>query len=361
MKVRYVRFVQIAILFAVLLTVTLFVGKFYPATKHKILLLHSNGFGEQETVARLVIASQRLDIDLHVLNYLDETINIDDMVAMELQNFKPEFILSIEDNIKYFAGIPNYMTLTRGGYNLYLKNNTTSKPSLIIPRLATYDALLPSLSDFSLLKIAYEDTGKKFHGFSWYHTVYATNYEPAIPKKLFYSGGVRWDSTRSSAKYMEVFRKLDQTGYLRVCGIDQFWRHTPNSIIGFLPFDGKSVIAKTHEYGISLILHHKMHLDGGAPTSRIFEAAAANAVIISDRHPFLVSTFGDNILYIDIEQDAENLFKQIDEHVQWIFAHPEEAQTMSANCHAIVQESFTLEKQLQTLIAMHEDYQKNLK
>lgn len=126
-----------------------------------------------------------------------------------------------------------------------------------------------------------------------------------------------------------------------------------NSFIGHIPVDGKSLIAAIHAAGISLVLHSDSHLTSGVPTARIFEATAANTVIISDRHPFVVEHFGDNILYIDIEQDANAIYKQIAAHMQWILAHPAKAQAMAAACNKIYKEQFSLEQQLLRVVQAH--------
>ena len=49
------------------------------------------------------------------------------------------------------------------------------------------------------------------------------------------------------------------------------------------------------------------------------------------------------------------MFKQIDHHMKWIRSHPAEAQQMAENCHAINAQKFSLESQLQKLIAMHQN------
>lgn len=106
---------------------------------------------------------------------------------------------------------------------------------------------------------------------------------------------------------------------------------------------------------MSLLLHSQQHLEGGAPTGRIFEAAAANTVIISDKHPFIMQQFGDNVLYIDMEQTGEEIFAEIDSHIQWVKDNPEKSKEMANNCHQILLEKFTLEAQLQKLIDLNDE------
>ncbi len=324
----------------------------------KILLVWYRGIGEQETIERLKIASKRIGVDLRVATtgpkfYIRKFVK--DPIGIARDNFKPDFILTIQDWLEYYPGVPNYMTLTLGTER-YLTNDQHNATIFANPEHAKFDALLPSFKDIEQLQTTYEQTtGKKFLGFAWYPTAYITEYKPAIATKLFYSGGFLWDETRGSQKYKELFTLLDRTGYFSVCGPKRKWKHTPDSAIGFIPVDGVSLLEAHHRAGVSLLLHHQLHLNGAAPTGRIFEAAAANTVIISDQHPFIMQHFGDNVLYVDTQQDAAGIFKQIDDHMTWIRAHPAEAQQMADNCHAINAQKFSLEAQLQKLIAMHQN------
>ncbi len=325
------------------------------ASQLKILVAWSRGFGERETIERLKIVSKRLGVDLRAVTRRPRSHlrwALQDPIATAREIFQPDFILSIQDHVLHQPGIPNYMTLTLGTPR-YLENIGADNVKLINAEHIKFDALLPSFAEIDQLQKAYENQGKKYQGFPWYPTVYATDYPVATPKKLFYSGGYLWDSTRSSQKYKEVFYKLHKAGYFRVCGPRRKWKHLPGSGVGLIPVDGKSLIQAHHDAGIALVLHSKHHLNGAAPTARIFEAIAAKTVVISDRHGFVTKNFGDNVLYVDVDQDAEGMFKQIDQHMQWIFSHPTEAQQMAESCYKIFAEKFTLEAQLQRLIDMH--------
>lgn len=330
----------------------------------KILLVWDRGIGEQDTIARLKITSKNLGVDLRDVSdrppyYIRWFIK--DPVTLAAQEFQPDLILTIQDYVKYYnLGIPNYMTLTLGT-DRYLELDKNGVAKIINPELLKFDALLPSFKDINLLQSVYErDTGKEFIGFSWYPSAYMTEYTPAIPKKLLYSGGFKWDSTRGSEKYLSLYKQLDATGYFQVSGPKRKWKDIPNSSIGLLPADGVAMIDAIHKAGVSLVFHHRQHIDGGAPTSRIFEAAAANAVIISDRHPFVVEHFGDNVLYVDIDQDVDVMFKQIDDHMQWILANPTKAQQMADRCHTIANDFFSLELMLGKLIELHCEHVKTI-
>jgi spore maturation protein CgeB len=105
--------------------------------------------------------------------------------------------------------------------------------------------------------------------------------------------------------------------------------------------------------GVTLILHDADHFLGRTPTARIFEAAAASTIIITDRNPFIEKNFRDAVLYIDQEKSAEELFQQIDSHMKWIKDNPEKALLLAKKAHEIFIQKYTLEAQLEKLVNLH--------
>lgn len=322
----------------------------------KVLLVHGNGQGEREQVHRFRIAAKRLGLNLKVVSAAliknDQYRCVANKELVAIGIMRPDLILTIERNIPVLPGAPNYLVLDQSKKK-YLAKTINNNYTFIHPQHYNFTALLPTFPEIDLLQTVYEEHGNKFYGFRWYPTMYKTNYKPRTPKRLFYPGGTLTDATRSSDKYKKMFAMLDKQGYLDVYGPKDVWAHTPNSLHPPIPFDGISLIKINNKAGITLLLHAKDHFNGAVPTGRIFEATAANTVIISDRNPFIQQNFGDNVLYIDVEQSPENMFQQIDQHMQWIFAHPKQAKQMAQRCHDIFVEKFTLEAQLQQLLALH--------
>jgi hypothetical protein len=97
-----------------------------------------------------------------------------------------------------------------------------------------------------------------------------------------------------------------------------------------------------------------LHFKGGEPNMRGFEAAAANAVVISDKHPFIVENFGDSFLYFDYKADADTMYRQVKEHFDWIQNNPDKAKALAAKANKIYLEKFTLDKDLVRMAKMHE-------
>lgn len=178
---------------------------------------------------------------------------------------------------------------------------------------------------------------------TWYPTVAATNYRPN-PVNLMYCGDKYFENIRSELdKYKVLWKALDKTGYFFVYGTKHAWENL-TSYQGRLPADGKSFVDAINQHGIYLVLHDKKHLKEGVPSGRIFEGAAASAVIISDKHPFVKREFKDSVLYIDETRD--DLFEQIESHMNWIKENPEKAKSKAVKAHSIFLEKFTLEEQL---------------
>ena len=119
-------------------------------------------------------------------------------------------------------------------------------------------------------------------------------------------------------------------------------------------FDENEFRQGMREAGIVLILNSQYNLYLGTPAARVFEAAAASTMIISDLHPFIIREFGDAILYVNQNQPTEALYAQINGHLEWIISHPQEAEAMAKKAHAIFIEKFTIEKQLESLSELHE-------
>ncbi len=107
---------------------------------------------------------------------------------------------------------------------------------------------------------------------------------------------------------------------------------------------------RLNEYGIGLCVHSHYHIKAGIPSSRIFEIISSGAIAISDMNPFVKKYFGHNVLYFDQNASKEEIYKQIDAHVQWIRTHSNEAENLARNAHQILQQNFTTEKFVQDLL-----------
>lgn len=184
----------------------------------------------------------------------------------------------------------------------------------------------------------------------WYPTVQNTDYVEVKPNKLLHL----INKTLLNTKYSKVLKRLDRQGYCAYYGRGVNPSQFPNSYRGKIPYNGVSLLRALCESGIVLIIHRDTHNQMGIPSGKIFEAAAASCVIISDRNPFVLEHFGESVLYFDNEADIPTIFSQIDAHMQWIKENPEEALIKAKQAHTIFSEKFSLENQLLQLEKMHE-------
>ncbi|MFV3131464.1 glycosyltransferase family protein [Niveispirillum sp. KHB5.9] len=162
--------------------------------------------------------------------------------------------------------------------------------------------------------------------------------------RLFYVGS-NWDGQR----YPALLRQLAQAGVLALHGTAERWSHLAEAWRGPLPFDGRSVIRAAHRWGMGLCLHLPQHRAEGVPNMRVFELAAAGAVIIADRHPFIEHWFGDRVLYVETEGGEEAAAADILDKVAWVRAHPAAARAMAAGAQAIFNRHLCLEVLLSPL------------
>lgn len=162
--------------------------------------------------------------------------------------------------------------------------------------------------------------------------------------RLFYIGS-NWDGQR----YPALLRRLADAGALALHGTAARWSHLPQAYQGPLPFDGRSVIAAAHHWGMGLCLHLPQHRAEGVPNMRVFELAAAGALIIADRHPFIEQWFGDRVLYVDTGGGEEAAAAAILEQVAWAQAHRGEARAMAAEAQTIFNRHLCLEALLEPL------------
>jgi hypothetical protein len=169
-----------------------------------------------------------------------------------------------------------------------------------------------------------------------------------LPRQLaIMYAGVHWDGSRHGA----VFRGLDGRVPLQLYGPPESWPDRGASYKGILPFDGISVINALKEAGIALCLHKAAHRAACCPTMRLFESAAAGALIITDDFEFPREWFRDSVLYVDAELPAAMLVEQIVAHVEWANQNPEQANRLARRSNELFRQRLSLESMLRDIPA----------
>ena len=82
---------------------------------------------------------------------------------------------------------------------------------------------------------------------------------------------------------------------------------------------------------------------------RLFEAAAAGALIITDDFEFPREWFRDSVLYIDAELPAPMVIEQIVSYVEWANRNPEPANRLAHRSNELFRRCLTLESMLRPL------------
>jgi glycosyl transferase family 2/glycosyl transferase family 1 len=165
------------------------------------------------------------------------------------------------------------------------------------------------------------------------------------PRLAIMYAGLHWDGSRHGA----IFRGLDGRTPLKLYGPPHAWGNRSASYRGALAFDGVSVIGAIRDAGIALCLHKAVQREANCPSMRLFEAAAAGALIITEDFEFPREWFRDSVLYVDGELPAAMVVEQIVSHVEWANRNPEAANRLAQRSNELFRRHLTLESMLRPL------------
>jgi hypothetical protein len=299
---------------------------------------------DQQATNSLCLAANNLGIDCHVF-YL----NINDP-----SDFVKKVTLSIS-NLIYKINNPNLIIYTHP-YLEGAKHKKLPYKTYILTLSATFGKLNKYNFDYDGYLI-YGDDSSWFKGGIDSKKIIKGNYIGAIKRDfiprlrnyLVYAGS-NWDEKRSSAHYRKIFESLDKKNYFHAYGEKFSWRFLKNSYKGYDDYPD-SFSKKLSKAGISLTLHGKYHWKNNEPSAaRVFEAAAAGNVIISDNLPIIMKMFGDSIFYIDPTKDPEIVVKEIDDIVTWVKNNPDEANIMARKSYDIFVNNYSSERTILNIL-----------
>lgn len=320
--------------------------------KLKIAITHLNGLGEIEFAHRLRAIAIKKGHDSFIISLVPNPVI--KRVAPHYKHAliakkKPDMIISLQGGRIDRIPAKQYVALSHSS-QYYLSANS----SFPMQNAVDFDGLLVSFPDKERLTSFCTFMNAPCEYIDWFFTCAETPFNPVSNFNLVYFG-TSFVNTRDTGKmFKQLFSLMDRAGYLNTYGAKDYWLHTPKSYRGLIKGDGKSVQRVVHNTGVALIIHAFDNFMGATPSARIFEAAAASAIVISDENPFIKKHFKDSVLYIDTTKSAENVFTQINGHMDWIRTHRDEAQSMAKKCHKIFIENFSLDKQFDRLIALYE-------
>lgn len=224
-------------------------------------------------------------------------------------------------------------------------------------RMATHDDFISCGSrsaDDHLIRLISGDPTRLPAKFFMYHSLSQPLLEPTLGEKKMFYIGMNWERMNAAkGRHHELLTKLDRMGALKIFGPKSFqgrqvWAGF-KSYVGPLPFDGRSIIEEINKAGIALVFSSDSHKDAELMSARLYESAAAGAVIIADDHPFARREFGDCLLYVDPCAREATISEQVMVHWKWIKANPDKALEMAKKAQEIFKEKFILTKSITAL------------
>lgn len=325
--------------------------------KYKVVIITNNG-GERSYADFFKYAAEKNNWEVKIFFY--QTLGHE----AEILAFDPDFILfspyidSRELDMQIYAHRSKKYILALSPIQLMVGDKFKKyDPYKAIPPfdrlLSISHAVLTASKELDFYKTIFDKVNKPFNGLQILPLAPALDNTPSEPKNLMWmSGG--WDKFRSSKNYKNFINLLSKNVPMKVYGhyyAASFLK--PGIYDGYIP-SSLEVFNTIRNNGIYLLTHSEEHLKAATPTLRVFEAAAANAVIISDNHPFVKEHFGDSVLYFDHMANSEEMYRQVKTHMDWVMNNPEQAKAMTAKAHQIFLEKFTLDKDLVRIAKMHE-------
>ena len=290
----------------------------------------SNYCGERELGWRIKIAGESLGWTM----VLDETRG----KALCEKDDLDWIICLLPSNVYTSTHCPNFLTIFHP-FN-YLDANR-----VLLPFYEKYDGYLLTIKDKESVENSLKPKGRELYSITFYPTVQEVPFTEVALNNLVTMIPV-WSNRLTDVKFKTLYNLLSQTGFARFYGIKRNAHVVREGYMGELPFDGASVIKILQKHGIVLIFHSDIHNSEGIPTGRIFEAAAASTVIISDENSFVKEHFGDSVFYVDTSLTSEGIFAQIQDHLDVIRSNPQKALDMAKTAHQIFIDNFLMSDQL---------------
>ncbi|HEX8664650.1 MAG TPA: glycosyltransferase family 2 protein [Beijerinckiaceae bacterium] len=97
------------------------------------------------------------------------------------------------------------------------------------------------------------------------------------------------------------------------------------------------------ERGVALCLHTDAQRGADVPSARLFEAAAAGAVIVTDELAFARRVLRDAVLYIDPRAGHAEAVERVRRHLAWLNEDPARGERLAAAAREALRDEFDLE------------------
>jgi hypothetical protein len=304
---------------------------------------------EDEVIERLKIAAQSMDLECLVVDPFARLIQ---PPHTQLTQDDVDFVLSLHFERPKQFDIFSFVTLWNPlqfyhewGYRKFTRHLLTHDDFLSCDSISGDDHVMRLLASRPL---------REGPLFRIYPTVSGPLLEPTLGDQRLFYAGMNWERlNKKPGRHVGLLGLLDQGDELRLYGPKTYggvevWQGYKN-YLGPIPFDGISVVRLINQAGISLVLSSDAHSQAEMMSSRIFESAAAGAVIICNENPFARRHFGNSLLYIDTTLPASETYRQVQSHLAWIKSEPERALEMARQSQCIFRDNFRLDTCLERI------------
>ena len=330
--------------FFLLICILLFVYFQSINSQHKIrigIISDATYCGERELGWRIKIAAESLGWEV----FLDEK------KGRKLQKKKNlDWIICLLPNNEYIYKCPSYLTI-------FHPFNYLNPDGKLQPFYEKYNGYLLTINQTENFANSFKLSDKRLFTSSFYPTVQYVEYKENDLNDLVTMIPV-WGNRLIDEKFKNVYNMLSQSGFAKFYGIHENKEIIQDGYMGRVPFDGTSIIRILQKHGIVLIFHSNIHNQEQIPSSRIFEAAAASTVIISDENEFVKKHFGNSVFYVNTSLSANEIYIQIKNHMDTIRQNPQMALEMAKNAHKIFVDIFLMSDQLLNTLSMHMEIEK---
>lgn len=212
-----------------------------------------------------------------------------------------------------------------------------------------------SCASRTIERFARQEMGERYHEVahaSVNHTLSGPVYRARErnDRRLVYCG-INWERlSNKPGRFDHLLRPLDEAGVLDIFGPEviqntRVWE----GFAGYkyeVPFDGQSLICEIASSGAVLALSSNAHLRSGVMTSRLFEGAAAGALVLADANSFVDRFFADVTVPIDVTGDASKDGAKIIAALNHYNNSPAEAYALASALQDRYIDSYMLHKQL---------------
>ena len=302
-----------------------------------------SAFQFPESLSRFWLTSHFYKVSTSIVNYL----------------FKPQFNLALTHHVSILPSGYNITYLNMPLDSLFKVNGNFISQ---LQHLEQYDAYVDLYSllhtNNELLEKVISQTGVNKPIIALYFAKDEEEYQPLSFDKALVTGTL-WGCNRGSLRIAQSLKKLADNGFLVGIGIEDYLGFLGKAYLGKMESFGnilESLQNQQQKYGIALITHNQEHMLDGIPTSRIAEAVASGALVISDQNKFLIKYFGESVLYYDAFAEPDQIYNTIKSHIQWAKNNPTEAHLKTQKAYKIFMDNFTIENQLDKLFFTIENY-----